>query len=110
MEYSRSDLMDGMTKYQIPEQMRPGLLHWIEDGTPPGHFLSAVLRNDLYQAFTRADDDNVFRIQSYIKFLYNHAPGNCWGSVAHFEDWKKYHGLKETRIVILDEDEVEEGE
>ena len=43
---------------RIPGYMRGGFLRWILYGIAPGHFLSAVIRNDLSAAVARADDAN----------------------------------------------------
>jgi len=44
----------------------------------PGHFLAAVLKNDLFKAINRADDTNVKALKLYVMFLYNVAPGTWW--------------------------------
>ena len=38
------------------------------------HFISAVVRNDLLDAATRADGANSKALAMYAKFLYNHVP------------------------------------
>lgn len=52
-----------------------------------GHFLMAVLSNDLREAFARADDLNrpvLFQIMGYCN---NEIPGNCWGSPEVVKAW-----------------------
>ena len=39
-----------------------------------GHFLTAVIRNDLMDATTRADGSNYRGLVIYSLFLYNHVP------------------------------------
>ena len=82
----------------IPETMIGGLRRYIEHGIPPGHFLTAVLCNDLEEACGRADDDNITRLGDYIKFLNCHAPNQCWGSKEKFEAWCRHEGLSGTGI------------
>ena len=77
----------------IPERMIDGLKRYIERGIAPGHFLTAVLTNDLREACRRADDENQRLIFEYIKFLYNYAPAGCWGSPQQFAAWIKQGGL-----------------
>lgn len=67
----------------IPEHMRGGMLRWILYGIPPGHFLQAVISNDLFGAFSRADDVNAARVQEYCIFLQNYAPIG-----ARRDDWR----------------------
>ena len=63
------------------------LWRWIERGTEPGGFLTAVLCNDLAGAVDKADDRNVELIPNFVKLLYNHAPMACWGSKQRFWEW-----------------------
>ena len=63
------------------------LWRWIERGTTPGGFLTAVLCNDLSKAVSAADDRNLELIPNYVKLLYNHAPADCWGSDLKFHEW-----------------------
>ena len=77
--------MDG---YHIPTHMRKALIEWIVMAVPPGNFLSAVLKNDLTEAVGRADDINIDALPRYIKYLYNKAPSQCWGSLERFSSWK----------------------
>lgn len=79
----------------IPDYMVGGLRRYIEHGIPPGHFLTAVLSNDLRGAFERGDDINRAAVENYVRFLYNYAPSNCWGSPDAFADWCKQGGLTE---------------
>ena len=77
----------------IPERMRGGLRRYIENGIPPGGFLSAVLCNDLRGAVERGDDENQMILHQYIRFLYNYAPAQCWGSEAKFKAWVEAGGM-----------------
>lgn len=77
----------------IPERMIGGLRRYIERGIPPGHFLSALLSNDLKQTLERADEVNTRAIADYVRFLYNYAPVQCWGSRERFEAWIEHGGL-----------------
>lgn len=110
MKYARKDLVDGMDKHQIPEHMRPGLIRWIEDGVPPGHFLSCILKNDLYGAINRADDENILKIYHYVRFLYNYAPAGCWRSEKNYEEWTKKHGLLSEMSEMFNIEEHDGGE
>lgn len=77
-----------LLKSNIPAYMHGGLLRYIEHGIEPGHFLCAVLQNDLRRSIERADDYNVQHLADYVKFLYCHAPAGCWGSLEKFTSWK----------------------
>lgn len=72
---------------RVPEHCREGLLAYLRYGVPPGHFLLAVLSNDLAEACGRADEANQRALYDYIFVLYNYAPGNAWGSLAKVQAW-----------------------
>ena len=74
-------------EFYIPERMMGGLTRYIEEGIEPGHFLAAVICNDLREAVGRADDENIRNIPAYVGYLYNHAPSSSWGSREKFDAW-----------------------
>lgn len=73
--------------FTIPDYMMDGLKLYIENRIPPGHFLSAVISNDLAEAVSRADDTNIRNIPAYLGYLYNEAPSGCWGSKEKMNAW-----------------------
>jgi hypothetical protein len=113
MEFDHDTLMTNLARYMIPIRMYPGIIKWIQDGVKPGHFLMAIVENDLKESINRADDENVIRLQAYIKFLYNCAPGGCWGSKEKVEEWAKMGGLRkkhQIKSLIELEEENDDGE
>ena len=82
----------------LPAHMRGGIQRYIEEGVPPGDFLTAVLSNDLKESFARADDKNIAAMFEWVSFLYNYAPIYCHGSKDKVEKWIEsggLHGLEE---------------
>lgn len=77
----------------IPDRMIGGMRRYIENGIEPGDFLRAVLNNDLQEACGRADAENQRILFQYVKFLYNYAPSDCWGSPEKVEKWLDEGGL-----------------
>lgn len=73
--------------HMLPEHMQGAMERYIAHGIPPGSFLTAVLENDLFEAIGRADYENVQRLADYVRFLYNFAPSNCYGSREKIEAW-----------------------
>ena len=73
----------------LPERMRGGMRRYIENGAPPGHFLTAVLSNDLAEACSRADPINRQRLGDYSGWLYSYAPPGCHGSHEKVRAWLK---------------------
>lgn len=78
----------------IPEHMHGGMLRYIEKGIRPGDFLTAVLSNDLFGAVGRVDTTNRHRLFDYTTYLYNYAPGSCWGSGEAVKAWVESGGLE----------------
>lgn len=72
---------------RLPLHMREGFLAYVRYGVPPGHFLLAILSNDLAEACARADLDNQRALYDYVHVLHNFAPADCWGGPAAIKDW-----------------------
>ncbi len=71
----------------IPEPMHHAVHAWVELGRRPGHFLTAVLENNLAQAVSHADEQNQAAIVGWVRFVYNYLPSGCWGSPAIMDQW-----------------------
>jgi hypothetical protein len=80
-------LMLRLHQTDVPETLHYGLIQYIGARRPVGSFLTAVLENDLRQAVSRADFTNRERLHAIVIFLYNFAPGECWGSPAAVARW-----------------------
>lgn len=87
-----------MEECAIPRYMWDAITHYIMEGIGPGHFLTAVISNDLFEAVSRADNTNKHLLDRYIMFFYNYAPTGCWGSPSNFEDWLMYHHQRRKRV------------
>lgn len=77
----------------LPEHLRGGMQRYIEKGIPTGHFLEAVLSNDLMGAFRRGDSESQRGLASIASFLYNQAPAWCFGSSGNYSAWLRHGGL-----------------
>ena len=74
-------------KWYIPDRMRGGIQRYVEQGIPPGDFLTAVIQNNLFEAVGRADEENMENLPAYVAFFYNECPRLCWGSEEKMEAW-----------------------
>jgi len=72
---------------RLPAGLQGGMRRYIENGIPPGHFLLAVLNNDLREACSRADDINRHLLWEIVGWLWNEAPAPCWGSPEKVSMW-----------------------
>ena len=76
---------------KIPVQRMVGAMRrYLEHGLVPGHFLTAVLSNDLMEAAGRADDENRAALFDWVKWLYNEAPRGSFGSPEAVKAWLEY--------------------
>ena len=83
----------------LPESLRGGARRYIEQNIEPGGFLSAVICNDLKEAFGRADEGNRAALFEIVCWFYNKAPASCWGSPERFEKWLEQGRLARLRDV-----------
>jgi hypothetical protein len=108
VDVSEASIMNHLNKYNIPRYMYGGIVRWIRNGIPPGHFLSNLLKNDLRRTFEKADENNILVIKNYLMFLYNEAPSECWGSEKNFNNWIKQGGSLGLPIKHIDMPEGED--
>jgi hypothetical protein len=71
----------------LPVKFEGGVRRYIENRTPGGDFLNAVLCNDLCKALSHADLESSRLIFELHAWLYNNAPSICWGTKKKFNEW-----------------------
>jgi hypothetical protein len=71
----------------VPVHLVGGFARYVFQGLPPGHFLTAVLENDLMEAMSRADEKSRAGLFALCSFIYNHLPQTAWGSPERVETW-----------------------
>ena len=87
-------------KIPVP-RMVGSMRRYLEHGILPGHFLTAVLSNDLIEACGRADDENRAALFEWCRWLVNEAPPGSYGSPEYVKTWLEY------RQVITHERELD---
>jgi hypothetical protein len=80
-------VIDEVDYSSLPEHMQYGAREYVERGRRPGGFLLAVLRNDLVEAFGKADGTNLRAMEVWVLWLFNEAPRECWGSAEKVNAW-----------------------
>lgn len=83
----------------IPDYMQVALIKYVNNGRPVGDFLTALMSNDLRGACGNADDTNLPLIPVYNAWLYNRAPGGCYGSPEKVRAWIDQGGLGDNSLV-----------
>jgi hypothetical protein len=71
----------------IPPLIFKALKAHVVDHQPVGHFVTAVLENDLKQAILRADPDSLAALKRIVLFCYNDIPSPAWGSPEKIQAW-----------------------
>ncbi len=94
-----SDLRSALARTKIPPRMWDGIVRYVMHGCSPGHFLTAVVTNDLKSAVMRADDENKLLLWDYVSFFYNHTPTSCWGSQQAFLNWIDKRGWEGSEAI-----------
>jgi hypothetical protein len=56
-------------EYEVAPQFVYSLFMFLNNGTPPGSFLEAVIRNDLFAAIDRGDTMAVGSLPGLVRFL-----------------------------------------
>ena len=77
----------GIDYSTLPHHLQEGLRLHIEEGVATGGFLHGVLCNKLDEAFSRADPESWAGMEAIMRFLFDQAPQNCWGSPERVAEW-----------------------
>lgn len=91
-EYHNPGAADGLRR-KVPEHMRAGMVRYVLLGIIPGSFQRAVLEGDLFEAVRKSDDINRAALHDYALFLFNYAPGGCFGNEDRVRAWAHDGGL-----------------
>lgn len=86
-EYAPERMVD------VPEHLRGGLSRYVMQGIRPGHFLTAVLEHELFDAMGRADENSRAGLFDLVSYIYNECPGGCHGSRERVNAWIGAGGL-----------------
>ncbi|HXO84676.1 MAG TPA: hypothetical protein VN803_04040 [Gemmatimonadales bacterium] len=76
-----------MVQCHVPDYLHEGLIEYLASRRPVGHFLTAVLSNDLMEASVRADPLTRYFLVDVVLFLVNYAPATAWGSADKVSAW-----------------------
>lgn len=88
-DIKRQRLLHSMADAGVPERLRGGLAAYVLEGRPTGGFLRACLENNFVDAVCRADGEmTIDDVRATAKWIYNDAPGRCWGSPGVVKTWR----------------------
>lgn len=63
------------------------LERYLNQGIMPGGFYTALLENNLAEAFGRADYHNSQNLKEIVQYIWNFFPGDAWGSKTKVEQF-----------------------
>ena len=75
---------------KIPERLRGGLERYRDSHVRTGHFLEAVISNDLRSAVQHGDSDSIAAIREIVWWLERELPSEAFGSRSDFAHWISY--------------------
>ena len=75
-------------EYPELEHLLGGLGRFFNQGIATGQFLNAVLTNDLLETFSRGDPQSIAGLPRLIELIFNHAPGDAWGTPERVATWR----------------------
>jgi hypothetical protein len=84
-----AQLVDGkLVRYELlPARFQGGVERYIERGGGVGHFLTAVICGDLFEACRRADPVSRVELFEICGWFYDYAPSLCYGSREKVKQW-----------------------
>ena len=72
---------------KIPPHLLRSMEMYVNERRPVGHFLSAVICNDLTEAIGRADERSLRALEHIVGWFFNKAPASCCGSEEKMNAW-----------------------
>lgn len=82
---------------KIPAPVLHAIQRYAATGTGTGHFVDAVMRNDLFDAVALADGESLAAFREIIWYVYNHLDSRCWGpkhvESVEVDKWRDNQGM-----------------
>jgi hypothetical protein len=72
---------------RIPEHILRGLYGYVEHRQATGHFLNAVLTNNLFDAISRADKEALAALREIVVFVHMEVRSDAYGSSQKVQEW-----------------------
>jgi hypothetical protein len=98
--------MSGYSRVPV-DYMADEIRRYVERGVPPGSFLTALLSNDLKEAFRMADDSNAKAMRAWVVWMVSEMPWKSQGSPERVAAWIARGGLSGGARLQADEEEPE---
>jgi hypothetical protein len=79
--------MSAPARSRVPAHTLAQLDAYVNNRTPPGSFVHAVLCNDLYSVIRRTDDANYANLKAIVEYVDFHLPMESRGSPEAVRAW-----------------------
>ena len=79
-------------KAEVPPNLIDGLKNYMLYGRGVGHFLTAMIKGDLYEACARADLESQRYLFKIAAFIYNEFPSGAFGTPEKHDSWRARGG------------------
>jgi len=76
----------------IPERIKQAIDAHVATGKPCGHFVTAVLENNLSQALHRADLECFENLREIVSYVHWEITSACHGSKEKVAEWREKGG------------------
>jgi hypothetical protein len=77
-----------------PIHILDAITDYANNHTPHGHFVTAVLENNLSEAIFRADSNSLAGLEDIVRFVYWEIPHSSHGSVEKVNAWLEAEPLR----------------
>jgi len=91
----------------LPDRFKASITRYLEHGVMPGDFLTAVLSNDLFSAFAKADETSLAELHGLVGWCYYELPHDAWGSRERVEAYCAANQADRVRRVRHDDTDGE---
>jgi len=82
---------------KIPAPVLHAIQRHAATGASTGHFVNAIMRNDLFEAVARADAESLAALREIIWYVYNQLDCRCWGpkhvNSTEVTEWQGRQGM-----------------
>ena len=86
---------------KAPVRILEAIVDYADNRNPHGHFVTAVLENNLTEAVFRADDESLAGLKDIVFFVHWEIPHACHGSPENVTAWlKKEKSSHVTSILV----------
>lgn len=97
-------------KAMMPRALKASIDLYVDRGVPVGGFVYAVLSNNLFEVFSRAEEHYRANLETICDYIQNYTPAICYGSEERVTKWLELHRNLPKSACILSRQDRERRE